>query len=375
LQVVAAQRHRLVFVHSIRFFGSTEQTYLLQLLNALDPQEVEAALVIPDDPVLEPLAAHPVFEGRVVRLELSPGSSVLRRIRATRRALKQLRPDLVHLVDVDPPAAIACRLAGVRRILVTYHTPELRPPDNLPGRIVRRLGWATRPHVVFTSEPDRETGLRLDPIPAARATVVPLGVDLSAFDSARTKPALRQELGVTGPLVGTVGRLHPQKAQAQLVAAAPAVLAKHPEATFAIVGEGILEDELREQMAALGLEEKVRLVGQRDDVPDVMASLDLFVLTSEYEGLCLVVCEALALAVPVVATPVGGVRQTVLEGETGLLVPVGDTDALAAAIIRLLDSPEEARRLGEAGRERVRELYALERMVDGTTRLYRRLLA
>jgi glycosyltransferase involved in cell wall biosynthesis len=372
---VATRRQRLVFVHSIRFFGSTEEGYLVPLLDGLDPERYEPALVIPDDPVLAPLFAHPALEGRVTRLNLLPGSSAWERIVATRRALRRLRPDIVHLVDVDPPAAIAARLAGVRRLLVTYHTPELRPPDNRAGRILRRAGWLARPHVVFTSAPDRETGLGLDPIPRGRSSVVTLGIDLSAFDEARTRPVLREELGVSGPIVGTAGRLHPQKAQADLVAAAPLVLAHHPDATFVIAGEGPLEEELRTQVTGLGLDGKVVLLGQRDDVADVLASLDVFVLTSIFEGLCLVVCEALALARPVVATPVGGVRQTVLDGETGLLVPVGDTERLAAAIVRLLSDRKAAQRLGEAGRERVRELYAQERMIEGTTAVYARLLA
>jgi glycosyltransferase involved in cell wall biosynthesis len=370
-----ARPQRIVFVHSIRFFGSTEEGYLVPLLDGLDPERFEAALVVPDDPVLAPLVEHPAFGGRVVKLPLTPGSGALARIAATRKALRRLRPDLVHLVDVDPPAAIAARLAGVRRLLVTYHTPELRPPDNLPGRALRRLGWAMRPHAIFTSEPDRETGVRLDPIPRGRTSVVPLGLDLSAFDSATTRPVLRDELGASGPMVGTVGRLHPQKQQRDLVAAAPAVLAAHPDATFAIVGEGVLHEALVKQIAELGLEGRVHLLGQRADVPDVMASLDVFALTSTFEGLCLVVNEALALARPVVATPVGGVRQTVTDGETGLLVPVGDVSALAAAISRLLSDRDEARRLGEAGRERVRGLYAQERMVEGTTAVYDRLLA
>jgi glycosyltransferase involved in cell wall biosynthesis len=375
LQLVAPPRQRLVFVHSIRFFGSTEEGYLVPVLDGLDLERYEPALVVPDDPVLAPLVEHPALEGRVVRLRLDPGSSAWRRIAATRRALRSLRPDLVHLVDVDPPAAIAARLAGVRRLLVTYHTPELRPPDNLAGRILRRAGWLARPHVVFTSEPDRETGLRLDPLAAANTEVVPLGIDLSAFDPERARPVLRDELGVKGPLVGTVGRLHPQKAQAELVAAAPRVLVAHPDATFVIAGEGVLRPELERQIAELGLRDRVLLLGQRDDVPDVMASLDVFALTSTYEGLCLVVIEALALARPVVATPVGGIRETVLDDETGVLFPVGDTIALAAALIRLLSDPNTRARLGEAGRERVGALYALERMVEGTIAVYERLLA
>jgi glycosyltransferase involved in cell wall biosynthesis len=370
-----ARPRRIVFVHSIRFFGSTEEGYLVPLLDGLDPERFEPALVVPDDPVLAPLYDHPAFGGRVVRLPLSPGSGALRRVAATWRALRALRPDLVHLVDVDPPAALAARLAGVRRLAVTHHTPELRPPDNLPGRLLRRAGWLMRPHAIFTSEPDRETGLRLDPLARSRTSVVPLGIDLSAFDVARTHPVLRDELAAPGPLIGTVGRLHPQKQQADLVAAAPAILAAIPDATFAIAGEGALHEALQRQIDELGLGERFHLLGQRSDIPDVLASLDVFALTSTFEGLCLVVCEALALARPVVATPVGGVRQTVLDGETGLLVPVGDVPALAAAIVRLLSDRDEARRLAEAGRERVRALYAQERMVEGTTAVYERLLA
>ena len=110
--------------------------------------------------------------------------------------------------------------------------------------------------------------------------------------------------------------------------------------------------------------------GARDDVPELLAGFDVFAFPSRFEGLCLAVIEAQAAGVPVVATPVGGIRETVVDGETGLLVPVGDPAALAAAVCRLLEDSELSARLAAEARSRVRERYSVERMVEQTLRLY-----
>lgn len=307
---------------------------------------VEAiARSVPDDTVL----VHPGVAGferlpvRTVELR-EPGVARLTRL------LRGLRPRLVHVTDVWPQALVAARLARVPRVLVTHHTPELPRRDNLAGRSWRRLAWATRPEVVYTSEADRELDGR------APSHVVPLGIDLDRFDSAR--PALRSD----GPLVGNVARLAPQKDHRTLIEAARLV----PEAEFVVAGDGELREELERQAEG----SRVRFLGARDDVPEVLASLDVFAFPSLFEGLCVAVIEAQAAGVPVVATPVGGIRETVVDGETGLLVPTRDPQALAAAIRRLLEDRPAAEAMAAEAKRRVRGRFSIERMVEETLRLY-----
>jgi glycosyltransferase involved in cell wall biosynthesis len=266
------------------------------------------------------------------------------------RILRRLRPDVAHVMDVWPQAVVAARIARVPRVLVTHHTPELPRRDNLAGRAWQRLGWLARPEVIYTSEADRSRDGRRP------SRVIALGIDLERFESPR--PALRSE----APLVGNVARLAPQKDHRTLIEAARLV----PEAEFVVAGDG----ELRAELERVARGARVRFLGERGDVPEVLASLDVFAFPSLFEGLCLAVIEAQAAGVPVVATPVGGIRETVVDGETGLLVPARDPAALAAAIRRLLEDREAARAMAAEARRRVRARFSVERMVDETLRLY-----
>jgi len=297
----------------------------------------------------EVLLVHP----GVQELErLGVRTAVLERpdVRRLAALLREARPRIVHVTDVWPQAVVAARLARVPRVLVTHHTPELPRRDNAAGRAWLALGWALRPEVIYTSAADAERDGRRP------SHVVPLGIDLDRFASG--KPALPKD----APLVGNVARLAPQKDHATLIEAARLV----PGARFAIVGDGELRADLERRAQGL----PVLFTGARDDVPDLLASFDVFAFPSLYEGLCVAVIEAQAAGVPVVATPVGGIRETVVDGETGLLVPPRDPRALAAAIRRLLDDRELARRLAGEARRRVNERFSEQRMVEETLRLY-----
>jgi len=264
--------------------------------------------------------------------------------------LRRLGPRVAHVMDVWPQAVVAARLARVPRVLVTHHTPELPRRDNLAGRAWQRLGWALRPEVIYTSEADRTRDGRQP------SHVVALGIDVDRFAGAR--PALRSD----GPLVGNVARLAPQKDHRTLIEAARLV----PEAEFVVAGDG----ELREQLERQAEGSRVRFLGARDDVPEILASLDVFAFPSLFEGLCVAVIEAQAAGVPVVATPVGGIRETVVDGETGLIVPTRDPVALAAAIRRLLEDRPAAEAMAAEAKRRVRERFSVARMVEETLRIY-----
>jgi len=359
---------RVAIVHSILFYGSTER-YLETLLDRLGGDEFDVWVVAPDHPTLRPLLAHPRLASSVpLAVAAATGAPTLASVRSYRRALAGVRPDVVHFGDVDPQAMVAARLAGLGRTVVTFHTPELDPPDSLRGRALRRVAWRTRPWTIFTSEHDRETGLAAAPIDRARAVVVPFGIDTDRFaPTSSAEPA--------GRIVGTVGLLRRQKRHDLLLEAARIVLAEEPDVRFVVAGEGELRGELERRIADAGLNGRFVLLGERDDVPAVLADLDVFALSSDFEGMCLAVAEAMAAGKPVVSTAVGGVRQSVVPGETGILVEPGDAAGLAEGILSLLRDPARARAMGEAGRRRAVALYALDRMVAQTAEVYRRALS
>jgi glycosyltransferase involved in cell wall biosynthesis len=338
----------IVLVHGLRNWGAVEE-YVAAVVRGLLERGEPVALLYPQEPVLAPFAE---LGATTETFDLdAPGLT-----RHLARRLRALRPRLVHATDVFPQAQLAARAAGVRRLFVTHHTPELPRRDSAAGRLWQRVGWATRPEVIYTSESDRSN----DRARALRTHVIPLGIDLERF--ARGRPVL------DGRLVGNVARLAEQKGQRDLIAAAPQVLERHPDVRFVVAGDGELRDELASLASPLG--DRFAFLGPRDDVPDVLASLDLFAFPSRFEGLCLAVIEAQAAGVPVVATPVGGIRETVLEGETGWLVPPHDIEALAQRISWCLDHPEEARAVAAEAQRRARERFSVERMVAETLALY-----
>jgi glycosyltransferase involved in cell wall biosynthesis len=349
----------IVLLLSAPVFGAVE-SYAAEIVKGLQVRGREATVLHPDADELAPLEA---LAAGTVRVEAYPpgleSGSALRGIRYLRRRLRELRPDVVHVTDSWTVGILAARMAGAPRVIVTHHTPELPRRDNALGRALWRVAWATRPEVIYTSESDRRTDGR-----SVDSRVIYYGIDLERFGSAT--PALN----VGGRLVGNVARLAPQKGQSVLLDAAPLVLQRHPDVRFVFVGDGELRRELELHARRLGIADRVVFTGPRTDIPELLASFSVFALPSYFEGLCYAVIEAQAAGVPVVATPVGGVRETVVPGETGVRCEPGDPVSLADGIGALLDDPDEARRLAGEARRRVRDRFATERMVAETIAFY-----
>jgi glycosyltransferase involved in cell wall biosynthesis len=201
----------------------------------------------------------------------------------------------------------------------------------------------------------------------------------SAIDPARfrVEPLSRESLGVAedAPLLGNVAALVGHKDQDTLVRALPMVLERLPDLRLLIAGEGALRDELESLIEELDVGHAVTLLGHRRDVPQLLRALDAFVLSSKKEGLGTSVLDAMACELPVVATAGGGIPEMVHDGETGLLVPVQQPHALAAAIVRIFEDKALARRLGRNGRALVERQFTVDRMVEGNLRVYEELLA
>lgn len=263
--------------------------------------------------------------------------------------------------------AAAGRLAAVPRIVRTEHLPDVITDP--AQRRQHAEGIALVDRIVCVSAA-AAASFAAAGIAADRLAVIRNGLGPRA--PSRPRAAVRAALGVDAsqPVVLTAARFTPQKDHAVLIDAVPAVWVAHPALRVWLAGHGPLEDDLRGRVEQRGLAAVVQFLGQRDDVPDLLAAADLFVLPSRFEGLPLAALEAMAAALPVVATRVGGTDEAVLDGVTGRLVPPGDPEALGAAIAASLSRPDEAARLGAAGRERFDGAFTASRMADETARLY-----
>lgn len=300
-------------------------------------------------------------------LPVTPGR-VLRAAFALARVVRRERPHVLHAHN--PSAAIVAELArrlagrGDAAIVSTYHGVD---PAKL-GRATR--GIALLSDVVVGVGQRSTEALRAAGLPAARSTTVANAVSVE-----RTRPAadVRRELGVDdAELVVSVGRYESEKNQALLLDAVALLAPARPRLRAVLVGGGPLAAELAAQAARLGVADRVLLAGERNDAVDIAGAADVFVITSTREELPLAVLEAMSLERPVVATNVGGIPDAVFDGETGLLVPSGDAQALAGALARVLDDPGLARSLGAAGRELVERSFSPAAMVDGYLQVYAR---
>ena len=285
------------------------------------------------------------------------------------RLLGRLRPDVVHAHDAHAlaVAAAACTLAGRGR-------PRLTASRRVDFHVRRNplSRWKYRRVDRFLCASDAIRRMLIeDGVAAGKAAVVYEGVDVDRI--ARLPAAdVHRELGLPpgAPIVGNVAALVPHKGQQDLLDAAARVVAEVPEVRFVIVGTGELEGSLVAQIARLGLGRHVVLTGFRTDALSLLKGFDLFVMSSVTEGLGTSVLDAMACSRAVVATRAGGIPESVVDGETGLLVPVRDPAALASAVLRLLRDANLRRALGSAGRTRARARFSARRMVAETAAVY-----
>ena len=212
-------------------------------------------------------------------------------------------------------------------------------------------------------------GLAERGVERGRIVVIPNGFDVAAFREAATQP-LAKPLMPAKWRIGYAGRLERIKGCEYFVRAAALLRQTHPDAAFFVAGTGSLEAETHGLAVLLDIAEKIDFLGHVASIAPLLAAADVVVVPSLSEAFGLTAAEALALGVPVVASSVGGLPDIVVDGETGLLVPAGDPQALAAAVARLLDDPELAAALGAAGATRVKSEFTDEAMVAGYLAVY-----
>jgi glycosyltransferase involved in cell wall biosynthesis len=323
---------------------------------------------------------------RVHSIACSGPFGTARRILKLARLIRQLDIDLVHTSNVDGElhGGIAGRMAGVPVIgtLTNIANEPVRLVDN-PYVNARKLRWAQRlRRLVLRRTHDRyiaisayvsQSTIRAVGLPPAAIEVIYRGLPESGpAAEPHHVEAVRRELEMDRyyPVLLTVGRLVAQKGQRYLIEAMPEILRSHPRAQLLIVGMGILEQKLREQVNELGLRSSVRFLGRREDVPALMGAADMFVFPSLFEGLGVSLLEACASGLPCVASNVGPLPEVVENGVTGALVPSQDPTSLAEAVSRLASDPDLMRRYGVAARARVRQTFRIERSIAQLEALY-----
>jgi glycosyltransferase involved in cell wall biosynthesis len=229
--------------------------------------------------------------------------------------------------------------------------------------------------VIFVSDADRERSRRFNLVPDDKVVLIKNGIDFDVFESRASVKEGRGELGFesSGPVVGTIARLHRQKGLPYLFRAAKKIRESLPETTVWILGGGSLMTKFQKLGKKLDLEGMVHLLGERKDVAQLLSRFDVFVLPSLWEGLPYSLLEAAALAKPVVATDIDGVREVIQNGKTGLLVPAKDPDQLAHAVVRLLQESEYAATLGRNLKNATQREFSLSQMLKKTQNLYLKL--
>jgi sugar transferase (PEP-CTERM/EpsH1 system associated) len=324
------------------------------------------------------------FSQRIIRpdvdcvaLHKRPGHDV-RMLRDLWRLFRERRPTIVHSRNL---AALDAQLpAWLARVPVRIHGEHGRDVHDLDGHS-RRYRWLRRGfrpliHRYVPLSRDLEAYLRGPVgIPAGRIRLICNGVDTERFRPAvtRAKALPPGFAGEDSLIIGTVGRLEPVKDQLTLVKAFVELVRRSPEGgrlRLVLVGEGSLRAAIEALLAETGLAQQVWLAGARDDVPALMAALDLFVLPSLAEGISNTILEAMACGLPVVATRVGGNAELVEEGRTGFLVARGDPTAMATALAGYVHDSGLRRDHGAAARQRIEEQFSLDGMVARYTDLY-----
>jgi glycosyltransferase involved in cell wall biosynthesis len=290
------------------------------------------------------------------------------------RIVRAWKPDVVHshMVHANLMARALRLLVPVPVLVSTIHNVYEGGPLLMAGYRLTN-GLVDHMTIISQAAADRFVGERI--VPGRLLTVIANGVDT---DRMRNLPpegraALRGEMAVGDRefVWLAVGRFEVAKDYPNMLRAFADVRAREPRAVLVIVGQGSLQAEAEALTAELGLREAVRFLGARDDVPAVMSAADGYVMSSAWEGMPMVLLEAAAAGLPIVATAVGGNGEVVRDGESGFLVPARDFGVLGAGMLRLMAVPEEQRRaMGERGREHVRANFGLQRVAERWERVY-----
>lgn len=291
------------------------------------------------------------------------------------RRLRRLKPDVVHCHNFGPLVygSVAGRLAGVGAVIYTAHGVKTSSDTKQTRFFKLRLmdRWVT------VSENARRVAIETAGGDPERVLAIINGVDTSCYGDSVDGGPTREALGIGSDTIvfGIVARLNHAKDHDNLFRAFHQAFAGRDDVVLLVVGDGELREKLEGVIDELGVAQQIRLLGSRYDIPQLLAAMDVFVLSSYTEGLAVTLLEAHAAALPIVATSVGGNTEVVVDGDTGLVVPPRDTAALARALGEIAGDLPRAREMGRRGRERVIQLFSIDATAGQYENVYRDVLA
>lgn len=289
------------------------------------------------------------------------------------RLLRKAQPDIVHTNGYF--ASVIGRLAAKRAglsVLINHVHSTYWNYRKRHIAIEKYLSHFTQ-KIICCSKAVEDFVTHYEGITPAKITVIYNGVEKNQFSTRENTSSAKAHLGIDSgePVVGTVSSLTPHKGHEYLLQAAALISNRFPLVKFLIVGEGSLRENLERQAKSLNLTSSLIFTGTRKNIPELLSAMDIFVLPScTREGLGISIIEAMAAEKPVVATDIGGIPEVVKNGESGLLVPPRNPEALAKAMLELLHNPRKAKAMGKKGRKIFKEKFTSNRMLSEIEALY-----
>ncbi len=367
----------VLFIHGINEIGGAERE-LVALVDALPRFGYQPVVVCPEaGPFVEELTRRGIETRRapmppwrkLFAYPMRPAA-----VRRLREVIAEVNPALLHVNDIwwaPQTLRAAAGSAGSRVPIVVHVRQEIEPAK-------ARRYELDRADLVFPVSRQIQRSLEAGGVRSDRLHVLYGGLELNRVPAHEDGRGTRNRFGIPldVALLGTVANLFPRKGYEVMLRALPKILAAAPETHYLIVGSGeaAYERTLRALVTSLGVERRVHFAGFRESVYPCLAALDVYVHPALMEGFGIAVLEAMAMRKPVVATSTGGLPEIVRGGETGLLVPPGDSEALERAVSTLLRDPPRRQALGQAGRARVESCFTADAMMNSLAAAYGALL-
>lgn len=312
---------------------------------------------------------------KLIELQYRKHFELARLMELTKILIKE-RPQILHsfMFAGNAYGRIAAKLAGVPVIIASERSQE-----NRKGRFTAmtdRLLAKMTDCVISNSKVNRDYLVEKSILPMEKSIVVHNGIDSSKYQYFGNNTNLRNKLGIgiDDYVIGTVASLRDCKNQRMLFEAIKLIIVKNRFVKLLLVGEGPLQIALQQYTEKLNIAKNVIFVGMRNDIPDLLGLMNVFVLTSKFEGLSNAIMEAMAAGVPCVVTDVGGNKELVIDGKTGFLIPLNDYIMLAEKIIFFMNHPNYTRKMGTKGREFISKEFSVNKMVYNMENVYETLL-
>lgn len=381
---IAQERSVALHIFKITNIAGSEN-HLLTLLAGLRSSDFDARFLLlvepgnPQDAFIQAAAARGIpTKQLIIRRDLDPALFL-----KLWRYLRDLRPAIVHthLIHADLHGILAAKLARVPVIVTSRHNDDdFR--RRFPYQQINRILWRLADGGIAISDAIRRFVIEVEGAPPAKVRTILYGLDpapdpaVQIADKAAARAKLRAELDLSEDaiLLGMVCRLIEQKGIPYALRAFARIADDFSDTALVLAGDGDQRAELEALAVELGIADRVFFLGWRGETAPIFAALDVFLMPSLWEGFGLVLLEAMAQAVPVVGSAVSAIPEVVVDGETGILCPPRDVDALIAALTTLLNDPELRQQMGAAGRARLEAAFNPARMVQATADFYTELL-